>query len=354
MLRGVRYIGEKAFSGCTNLRVVRLPETVIRIDDFAFCDCENLIEVHFPFYVEYISPLAFTNSGKGKPFYNLNFKAFIPKEEYLKYTFMMPQFISESDYEEYGFTMDDLESLEDWDDFDGLPVYVDEDEFYRMVIKDYPQEYIVGEHTEVDPERETNDLRGIYQQVRNHLCEEIIGEALSENEFVQAGRHGIVNNVEGSYHALIEHYIKIWLKQMPEKHPMEILYKVVKNVMLMGFIPSTLWDKPDDEEFYGDMLFYNLQALYGDDFEHFYQEEVQGHNEILETYYNRLQIDVEVILKQFFLCYMQYGYPIDVQSLKNFVRQIMKLMFHIGYSYGLHYRNRIIRLQSLNCSMKKI
>ena len=319
MQRGVCYIGKMAFAGCSNLRVVRLPETVIGIDDFAFCDCENLMDVHFPFNIEYISPLAFTNSVKGKPFYNLNINAIIPIEAYLKFTFLTPQFVSESCYEECGFTMDDLDRLEGWDELDGLPVYVDEDELYRMAIMDHLQhEYMVGELTEADAEKEAENLRGIYQQVRDRLYEEIIGDALSGSDFLQTGRHGIVNNVGESCHALIEHHIRFWLKQTPEKRPMEILYRAITDTIFMGF---------------------DLQSRYEDDFGLFYQEEDQDCKEMLVTYYDKLsQIDVKDVLQQFLLRYKQYGYPINVQSLKKIVRLCMKLMFHIGYSYGIHYR----------------
>ena len=319
MQRGVCYIGKMAFAGCSNLRVVRLPETVIGIDDFAFCDCENLIDVHFHLNIEYISPLAFTYLDKEKPFYNLNINAIIPIEAYLKFTFLTPQFVSESCYEECGFTMDDLDRLEGWDELDGLPVYVDEDELYRMAIMDHLQhEYMVGELTEADAEKEAENLRGIYQQVRDRLYEEIIGDALSGSDFLQTGRHGIVNNVGESCHALIEHHIRFWLKQTPEKRPMEILYRAITDTIFMGF---------------------DLQSRYEDDFELFYQEEDQDCKEMLEAYYDNLsQIDVKDVLQQFLLRYKQYGYPINVQSLKKIVRLCMKLMFHIGYSYGIHYR----------------
>lgn len=60
MQRGVRYIGEGAFAGCENQRIVRIPDTVISIEDFAFRDCPNIQEVYLPYGMEYISPLAFT------------------------------------------------------------------------------------------------------------------------------------------------------------------------------------------------------------------------------------------------------------------------------------------------------
>ena len=135
--RGVRYIGKGAFSGCENLRIVQIPETVIRIEDFAFRDCPNIQELHLPHDMEYISPLAFTFSKEsGSRFYNTNFKVFIPQNAYLKYTFMIPQYISDMDCDSYGLTEEDLESIDGWDEHNGLPIYVDENELYRMVIAD--------------------------------------------------------------------------------------------------------------------------------------------------------------------------------------------------------------------------
>ncbi len=49
LISGVRYIGEYAFAGCQNLRIVHIPETVVRIEDFAFRDCFGLKEVRNKF-----------------------------------------------------------------------------------------------------------------------------------------------------------------------------------------------------------------------------------------------------------------------------------------------------------------
>ncbi len=242
--------------------------------------------------------------------------------------------------QEYGLTTDDMKRVDGWDAFDGLPVNVDEDELYRMAIQDYiVNEYMVGELTEVDPDKEERDIQSIYDWVQDSLFEEGICEFLKQNELASIEDHQILNNVDASFSALIAHQINNWLKQMPEERPMDILFKVVERAMLMGFIPSASWDHRNEKARYGARLFNDLQALYGEGFEGFYCEEVQD-NETLETYYSKLQINAFDVLTLFFDRYMDYSYPINEQSLKCIVRQCMKLMFHVGYSYGLKYRNR--------------
>ena len=51
IIRGVRCIGCRAFSGCRKLRVVRIPETVIRIEDYAFQDCSAIQDIYLPYYI---------------------------------------------------------------------------------------------------------------------------------------------------------------------------------------------------------------------------------------------------------------------------------------------------------------
>ena len=85
IIRGVRCIGSRAFSGCRKLRVVRIPETVIRIEDYAFRDCTAIQEMYLPYYIEYISPLAFTNSDESEPFYLCIPNVHIPKDAFRKY-----------------------------------------------------------------------------------------------------------------------------------------------------------------------------------------------------------------------------------------------------------------------------
>ena len=67
--------------------MVRIPETVIRIEDYAFRDCTAIQEMYLPYYIEYISPLAFTNSDESEPFYLCIPNVHIPKDAFRKYAF---------------------------------------------------------------------------------------------------------------------------------------------------------------------------------------------------------------------------------------------------------------------------
>ena len=134
LIRGVRYIGRYAFADCKNLKVVRIPETVIRIEDYAFLNCTSIQELQLPYYMEYISPLAFTNSDPAGRFHLVIPKISFPKESYQLYAYLLPQYISWLDHDDYGVPFHELEAREEWDDILGLPTIINEHEIYRMTI----------------------------------------------------------------------------------------------------------------------------------------------------------------------------------------------------------------------------
>lgn len=332
--RGVRYIGENAFANCQNLHIVHIPETVIRIEDFAFRDCRNLREVHLPYYMEYISPLAFTLSGEpDNPFYN-DIKMCFPKEAFLKFTYMIPQFLTSSDYEDSGLTDDDFESVDGWDMFAGLPVCVNEDELYRMAIKDYWQLYYkTGEETIIDA-----DIQAACESAIELMFTFGLSNLIDEGELVDTRKHQIINNIDDSFGLLMDHTIRDWLNFTPYMRPQQVIYIAMGVSLRMGFIPASTWDNPDDKELYGDGFYGYLKGLYVDVTGGFYNEEVEK-NESLKEWYDRLdEIDCEVMLDSFVKNYTESGRLVNAKALKRIVRLCMKKLFHIGYSYGLKYR----------------
>lgn len=334
--RGVRYIGEYAFVNCQNLRVVRIPETVIRIEDFAFRDCKNLREVHLPYYMEYVSPLAFTLSGEpGDTFYN-DIKMCFPKDAFLKFAYMIPQFLSTADYEESGLSDDDLESVDGWDTIDGLPVCINEDELYRMAIKDYFQQYFkIGEETNVEA-----DIQAACESAIEFMFTFGLRELIDESELADTRKHQIINNIDESFGALIDHSIRDWLNFMSNMRPIDVIHMAMGESLRMGFILLSILDKPDDKELYGDKLYGYLKGLYVDVTGGFYNEEVEK-NEGLKEWYDKMnEIDLEVMLDCFLQHYTESGRLINENVLKRIVRLCMRELFHIGYSYGLKYRGR--------------
>ena len=339
--RGVRYIGENAFANCQNLHVVRIPETVIRIEDFAFRDCHNLREVHLPYYMEYISPLAFTLSGEfGNTFFN-DIKMCFPKEAFLKFAYMIPQFLSASDYEESGLTEDDFESVDGWDMFDGLPVCINEDELYRMAIKDYFQQYYkIGEETEIEADIIDADIQAACESAIEFMFTFGLRELIDEGELVDTRKHQIINSIDESFEVMIDHAIRDWLNFTPNMRPLNVIHMAMGESLRTGFIPASIWDKPDDKELYGDKLYGYLRCLYVDVTGGFYNEEVEK-NEGLKEWYDKMNdIDLEVLLDCFLQHYTESGHLINENVLKRIVRLCMRELFHIGYSYGLKYRGR--------------
>ena len=343
LIRGVRYIGEYAFAGCQNLRFILIPETVIRIEDFAFRDCFCLKEVHLPHYMEYISPLAFTFSeGTTGSFYN-SIKVIIPKEAFLEYAYMIPQYISVWSCEDYGLTEEDMERKcgENWIETNGTPIYVNENELYRMAIKDTIRYSLkVGENLTIDSDKG----KEIYQSVQHSLFEEQMCAFLYESDLVNTDNHKIVNSVDDSFGVLMEYRIMERYIFSQNYRPIELIYAVMEEALIMGFIPSSMWQQPDNPEYYGANLFNHLQYVYGDATCGFYEDVVKK-NKTMSDWYSEMRIDTQKLLWMFLQKYAEYGYAINVAILKHITRQSMRMLFHIGYSYGMQYKR--IALQGL-------
>ena len=60
---GITYIGDRAFTGCTNLSSVVLPDSVTNIWRYAFADCDSLRSIYIPSSVVIIgdSPFGHTD-----------------------------------------------------------------------------------------------------------------------------------------------------------------------------------------------------------------------------------------------------------------------------------------------------
>jgi len=339
--RGVRYIGENAFANCHNLRVVRIPKTVIRIEDFAFRDCQNLCEVHLPYYMEYISPLAFTLSEKaGNTFYNNNIKMFFPEDASQKFAYMIPQFIPIFDYDSSDQYNDFFEYQDNYDFPEGLSIYVNEDELYRMVVKDYIRNYYNTEEADEKVEDTDADIQALCDDVIDFMFSFGFGNLIGRDELVDTNKHQIINSVDESFGSLVDNIIKDWVIFTPDLRPLDIMYMAMNEVLVMGFIPASIWDHPDDKNYYGDRLYEYLKNQYVDIRDGFYNHEVVN-DEILEEWYQRLEVDVEVMLDYFTKIYSEAGHPIHAKAFKSIVRHSMRILFRVGYSYGLKYRGKV-------------
>ena len=304
MQRGVRYIGEEAFEGCEKLRMVRIPETVIRIEDFAFRDCPNIQEVHLPYDMEYISPLAFTFSEEASDsFYNTNFMVVIPKDAFLKYTYMIPQFVSEWDNEEYGVTNEKMKSVEGWDEEEGLPIYVNENELYRMAYLDAITKWDLTEHQEEWlPDKVVSDV-GVIGQMASHkvFSIKLIG-FIAEKEIVPMNNSHLLEHLDGEFDSLINNQICSWLKYSWNYRPVVLIYEILLESLWLGFEKKTGIGRMSDS---------GLDSV--------------------------IRLDTEALLRCFCKEYYSNGYPINAIILKSIVRQAMELLFRCGYSFGIQY-----------------
>lgn len=60
------YIGVERFYKCKNLKKVKLPNTILHIDDCAFCECSSLEEINIPEGTTFIDDYAFCNCSSLK------------------------------------------------------------------------------------------------------------------------------------------------------------------------------------------------------------------------------------------------------------------------------------------------
>ena len=63
---GVTSIGDYAFAECTNLGIIKMSNSIISIGEWAFSDCENLISIEIPSSVTSIGDIAFLRCSKLK------------------------------------------------------------------------------------------------------------------------------------------------------------------------------------------------------------------------------------------------------------------------------------------------
>ena len=67
--KGIDEIGESTYSDCMNLEKVVIPDHILRIGDCAFTDCENLTEVILPDTITSIGDCFFALWKAGKDHY---------------------------------------------------------------------------------------------------------------------------------------------------------------------------------------------------------------------------------------------------------------------------------------------
>ena len=67
--REIMYLSPNCFLGCQNLKEIKLPKTLVYIQDYGFAQCHLLKKVYFESDLEFISDKAFINCHKDLTFY---------------------------------------------------------------------------------------------------------------------------------------------------------------------------------------------------------------------------------------------------------------------------------------------
>ena len=339
IIRGVRCIGSRAFSGCRKLRVVRIPETVIRIEDYAFQDCTAIQELYMPYYIEYISPLAFTNSDESEPFYLCIPNVHIPKDAFRKYAYLIPEYISWFDCEHYGITSEELEEDEDFDYILGYPISIDEKEFCRMaLINDLEELFCISQDIERDEDINDSD--------KDQIIAEMMDCALKECNFVQSEElvsskdYPIIDNIEESFGCMLESSVKDHIFfGWPWNCPTDIIDKALSDSMKWGAILPLIWDEPDDPEMYRVNLFIYCTASYGDLTSYFQEQYLQTDSKINE-WCNLFDRSYGKVMKTGLEQCNQRGYDISISLYQKLFHDCMRILFQIGFSYGLKCREK--------------
>ena len=335
MERGVRCIGEGAFSGCEKLRVVRIPETVIRIEDFAFRDCTNIQELHLPYYMEYISPLAFTQSGRQNEFYLPIPKVLIPKDAdaFRKYAFLLPQYISWFDSEEYGVTDDELEEDGILDEIEGYPIIIDVDEELRMFVKYSVQDCtIVSADLVCKDKVAESDEAEIIQKAWEYTMSKC--SFLQCDELVRAEDYPFISQIDESFCSFLEQTIRnSYLFGWDNRPIANLVYALQENLKIGFILPVT----GDSLEWEGKELYDYGMGSYGDVVGRF-EDDIVWQDSSLESWYERMELDCEGLLMLQVMEYQKRGYAMSVPMMKRVFLVCMRMVFHIGLSYGLKYK----------------
>ena len=339
LIRGVRYIGRYAFADCKNLKVVHVPETVIRIEDFAFLNCTSIQELQLPYYMEYISPLAFTNSDPAERFHLVIPKISFPRESYQLYAYLLPYYISWLDHDDYGVPLSELEEREDWDYIFGLPTIIDEHEIYRMtILNDLKGKYIVASYSKIDVAFTDSDEKEITKAIQKLALEN--ATSLQAEDLVDIGDYPIIDSIDKSFAAILEKKVSDSYEFGWTRHrPITCMEDSLRESLLWGYILPFIWSVPDNPELYGKELFLYCTTSYGDLVGHFENDHLKGDFQKIKEWHDTILVKDHIkILSSYLAYYNKQGYEITIPLLRKAFLSCMKIMFHIGFSYGMKYR----------------
>ena len=347
LIRGVRYIGRYAFSDCVELRVLHIPETVIRIEDFAFRNCMEIQELHLPYDMEYISILAFTSSDWGNCGFFLPIpRIVIPHNTFFKYLVLLPQYIMEEDYSQYGVSDVDYEEFKNSRESEiYYPEYPDDKEFCRIAVLSMIDAQD-NKANFVEEFKEINDPQ--MEEVRNSTILEIIEgkEIVSRYQIIPCKDIPFMSNMEDLIKSIIRENIREWFVFETTLPPIELCAGMIEESMGIGVIPPLLWGHAECMEM-AKYSFYNLLCeMYGEyPVSQFFCEKGEK-NPLFDKWTEKLhEINGTSILFCVAYSYKQKGYKTTPLLFYHILKQCMMVAFQIGYSFGIRTKRNHIGIR---------
>lgn len=334
MERGINTIGRCAFSGCRNLKVVRIPETVVRIEDFAFMDCVNIQELHLPRYIEYISPLAFISSEncfKSNFYYDIP-NIIIPRETFFRYQFLMPYYIDEYDCSKYGVTMEEVEERDEYDFFKGLPSIITEQEFYRMCVAlDLQFEGSFSSGKEIC---DFDSLSSIDEELSEMLFDAC--GFLDDHKLESTQGNVIFQKIDNTIDSLLYDHLHENFTSTQGLSPFSLMAKILQEAMFLGFSQPFIDVEFDDEVLFSDCYETGFHA-FGHPIWGFYESVVSGDIDV-RVWWEDMNIDYDKLLIDGISIYQEHGYMITPSFLRWIYRKLIQLVFHAGFTHGMNFR----------------
>jgi hypothetical protein len=289
--------------------------------------------------MEYISPLAFTNSDPAGRFHLVIPKISFPKESYQLYAYLLPQYISWLDHDDYGVSLYELEEREDWDDILGLPIVIDAHEIYRMIIlNDLRETFLIAHDIEDKAAVTDSDEKEITKAIQKIALEN--STSFQAEDLVEIGDYPIIDSIDDTFAAILEKKVSDSYEFGWTRHrPITCMEDSLRESLLWGYILPVIWSVPDDPELYGKELFIYCKASYGDLVGHFENGYLKGDRQMVEEWHDTILMkDHLKILSYYLEYYNKKSYEITIPLLRKAFLSCMKMMFHIGFSYGMKYR----------------
>lgn len=339
LIRGVRCIGKYAFAECKDLVIVKIPETILVIDDFAFCGCTAIKEVHLPYEMEYISLLAFTSFDNEEHGFFLNIPhIYLPKETYFKYLNLLPQYVFDYEYEDYGYSDDEFEQLSKNKNLENNMLTPDAFEFCRIVVK-----YLMA----------LSGLRGscpyevipdvsVSHSVQSSVIDELLDNniLINRRQLIHDGNIPLTSKFGGSIPNLIKDCVREWITWDSSNTPIDTCENIIEYALTMGIVPMVIWNNDEIEANSHKDFVKMIKEEYG---EYPLASLKENRDKSFQDWIDRIEsFDALSVFFSVSMNYKKRGYKTDPSLIFDILYTCMMVAFQFGYCYGVRIKRNYI------------